>query len=65
VTLRSEAVVVAPEGIEPAEIAPLCCAGVTLFTAMRNMNARPGDLVAIQGIGYVPVLYNVLARLLT
>jgi D-arabinose 1-dehydrogenase-like Zn-dependent alcohol dehydrogenase len=47
--------VVAPEGIEPAEIAPLCCAGVTLFTAMRNMNARPGDLVAIQGIGYVPV----------
>ena len=27
------------------------CAGVTTFNALRNSDARPGDLVAVQGIG--------------
>lgn len=51
VLLRREAVVNIPTDIDPAEAAPLLCAGVTVFNSMRNQNAGPGDLVAIQGIG--------------
>jgi len=40
-----------PKGIPAAEVGPLMCAGVTVFNALRNAPARPGDLVAIQGIG--------------
>jgi D-arabinose 1-dehydrogenase-like Zn-dependent alcohol dehydrogenase len=40
-----------PDGIDAAEAGPLLCAGVTTFNALRNSGARPGDLVAIQGIG--------------
>ncbi len=40
-----------PEGMEPAQAAPLGCAGVTTFTPLRDCAARPGDLVAIVGIG--------------
>jgi D-arabinose 1-dehydrogenase-like Zn-dependent alcohol dehydrogenase len=34
-----------------AEAAPLLCAGITTFNALRNAGARPGDLVAVQGLG--------------
>jgi D-arabinose 1-dehydrogenase-like Zn-dependent alcohol dehydrogenase len=38
--------------IAPAEEAgPFMCAGVTVFNALRNSGARPGDVVAVQGIG--------------
>lgn len=40
-----------PEQITAAEAAPLLCAGVTTFNALRNAKLRAGDLVAIQGIG--------------
>lgn len=40
-----------PEGMDPVEAAPLLCAGVTTFNALRNTDARPGDLVAVQGLG--------------
>jgi D-arabinose 1-dehydrogenase-like Zn-dependent alcohol dehydrogenase len=40
-----------PEGLDFAEAAPLMCAGVTTFNALRNTSARAGDLVAIQGLG--------------
>ena len=40
-----------PAELAPEEAAPLMCAGVTTFNALRNSGARPGDLVAIQGIG--------------
>jgi alcohol dehydrogenase/propanol-preferring alcohol dehydrogenase len=40
-----------PEGLHPAEAAPLMCAGVTTFNSLRNAGARPGDLVAVLGIG--------------
>ena len=40
-----------PDALTPAEAAPLMCAGITVFNAMRNSGARSGDLVAIQGIG--------------
>src|SRR5213076_72429 len=40
-----------PEGMGFAEAAPLLCAGVTTFNALRNSGARPGDLVAMHGLG--------------
>jgi D-arabinose 1-dehydrogenase-like Zn-dependent alcohol dehydrogenase len=40
-----------PGGLTPEEAAPLMCAGVTTFNALRHSGAQPGDLVAIQGIG--------------
>src|SRR5436309_287524 len=46
-----EAVAAMPESLEAAEAAPLLCAGVTTFNALRHSGALPGDLVAVQGIG--------------
>jgi D-arabinose 1-dehydrogenase-like Zn-dependent alcohol dehydrogenase len=40
-----------PDGLTPEEAAPLMCAGITTFNALRHSGAAPGDLVAIQGIG--------------
>jgi D-arabinose 1-dehydrogenase-like Zn-dependent alcohol dehydrogenase len=40
-----------PEGLSQVDAAPLMCAGVTTFNPLRNSGARPGDLVAILGIG--------------
>lgn len=40
-----------PEGMSFTDAAPLLCAGVTTFNALRNAGARPGDLVAVQGLG--------------
>ncbi|TFK81304.1 GroES-like protein [Polyporus arcularius HHB13444] len=50
-TLRSEAVVSVPEDMDPAATAPLLCAGVTCFNALRHMDVIPPEWVAIQGIG--------------
>lgn len=51
VLLRTEAVVPVPRELDPAEAAPLLCAGVTTFNSLRHMNLHPGDVVGIQGIG--------------
>ncbi|THG94804.1 hypothetical protein EW026_g6732 [Hermanssonia centrifuga] len=51
VTLRSEAITLVPEDMDPAEVAPLLCAGITTFNSLRNMDVRPPDVVAVQGIG--------------
>jgi len=40
-----------PDALSSVDAAPLLCAGVTTFNALRNSGARPGDLVAILGIG--------------
>jgi D-arabinose 1-dehydrogenase-like Zn-dependent alcohol dehydrogenase len=40
-----------PSELTPEEAAPIMCAGVTTFNALRNSGARAGDLVAVQGIG--------------
>jgi alcohol dehydrogenase/propanol-preferring alcohol dehydrogenase len=40
-----------PTELSPVEAAPLMCAGVTTYNALRNSGARPGDLVAIYGLG--------------
>lgn len=40
-----------PDELLPMEAAPLLCAGLTTFNGLRNSKARPGELVAIQGVG--------------
>jgi D-arabinose 1-dehydrogenase-like Zn-dependent alcohol dehydrogenase len=40
-----------PEGLDPIEAAPLLCAGITTFNALRHSGATPGDTVVIQAIG--------------
>ncbi len=47
----AEAVAAIPDDLPAAEAAPLLCAGITVFNALRHSGARAGDLVAIQGIG--------------
>jgi D-arabinose 1-dehydrogenase-like Zn-dependent alcohol dehydrogenase len=48
---RSEALALVPDELSPVEAAPLVCAGVTTFNCLRNSGARPGDLVAVLGLG--------------
>src|SRR5438046_4105589 len=40
-----------PDDLSSAEAAPLLCAGITTYNALRNAGLRGGDLVAVQGIG--------------
>jgi len=40
-----------PDELDAAEVGPLLCAGVTTYNSLRNSGARPGDTVAVQGIG--------------
>ena len=40
-----------PADLPPADAAPLMCAGLTTFNALRNSGARPGDVVAVLGLG--------------
>jgi D-arabinose 1-dehydrogenase-like Zn-dependent alcohol dehydrogenase len=47
----SEALAAIPESLSAIEAAPLLCAGLTTFNALRHSGALPGDLVAVQGIG--------------
>ena len=47
----AEAVAAMPDDLPADEAAPLLCAGITVFNALRNSGARSGDLVAVQGIG--------------
>jgi D-arabinose 1-dehydrogenase-like Zn-dependent alcohol dehydrogenase len=46
-----EALAEMPESLDATEAAPLMCAGVTTFNALRHSGALPCDLVAVQGIG--------------
>ncbi len=50
VTTVQELVMI-PKELNEIEGAPLLCAGVTTFDALKNSGAKPGDVVAIQGIG--------------
>jgi D-arabinose 1-dehydrogenase-like Zn-dependent alcohol dehydrogenase len=51
VVVPYEAVARIPKELDAADAGPLLCAGVTTFNALRNSGARPGDTVAVQGIG--------------
>jgi D-arabinose 1-dehydrogenase-like Zn-dependent alcohol dehydrogenase len=46
-----EAVAVIPNELSATEAAPLMCAGITTYNALRNSGARVGEVVAILGIG--------------
>jgi alcohol dehydrogenase, propanol-preferring len=48
---RSSGLVRVPDGLDPLAAAPLLCAGLTVFNALRNSGAPLNALVAIQGIG--------------
>jgi propanol-preferring alcohol dehydrogenase len=58
---RESGLVAVPDEISPQDAAPLVCAGVTTYNALRSF-ARPGDLVAVQGIGGVGHLAIQFAR---
>lgn len=47
----ASAVAFLPQDINPVEAAPLLCAGITTFNALRNSVARAGDVVAVLGLG--------------
>src|SRR5579872_886775 len=47
----ASALVHVPDSLDAIESAPLLCAGITTFNALRNCGAGPGDLVAIHGVG--------------
>jgi len=47
----SSAVARLPADLPPVEASPLMCAGITMFNVLRNSGARPGDMVAILGLG--------------
>jgi D-arabinose 1-dehydrogenase-like Zn-dependent alcohol dehydrogenase len=46
-----EALAAIPDELSAAEAAPLLCAGITTFNALRHSGAGPGDLVAVLGVG--------------
>ncbi|MCA9590785.1 MAG: zinc-binding dehydrogenase, partial [Myxococcales bacterium] len=51
VVVPSESVARIPDGLDAIDAGPLLCAGVTTYNSLRNSGARPGDTVAVQGIG--------------
>ena len=46
-----EALALIPDELSFIDAAPLVCAGITTYNALRNSGARPGDVVAVQGLG--------------
>jgi len=48
---HSSALALLPQELSAIEAGPLVCAGVTTFNSLRNSGARPGDVVAILGLG--------------
>ena len=50
-TAPAVAVAQVPDDLSPVEAAPLMCAGITTYNALRNSGARAGDLVAVLGLG--------------
>jgi len=52
-TVRQEAMTGVPDGVDLAHAGPLVCAGLTAYNVLRNSETRPGDVVAVQGVGGV------------
>lgn len=51
VVAPAEALVAIPDSLKSMDAAPLLCAGITTFNALRNSGAKPPDTVAILGMG--------------
>src|SRR5262249_21604098 len=47
----ADALAAVPNGLQSADAAPLLCAGITTFNALRNAGARPPAVVAVLGMG--------------
>ena len=47
----AEALARIPDDLSDVDAAPLMCAGITTFNALRESRRRPGDLVAVLGVG--------------
>jgi propanol-preferring alcohol dehydrogenase len=57
---KASGLVIVPDELDSVVAAPLLCAGLTTFGALRNAPAKAGDLVAIVGIGglgHLPIQY--------
>ncbi|WP_395245310.1 alcohol dehydrogenase AdhP [Agromyces sp. MMS24-K17] len=51
-----------PDGVDPVEVAPILCAGVTVYKGLKETEVRPGQWVVISGIGglgHVAVQYAI------
>jgi alcohol dehydrogenase, propanol-preferring len=48
---EARAIASVPDELTSVEAAPLLCAGITTYNALRNASLRGGDLVAVQGVG--------------
>src|SRR3954470_20313413 len=51
VVAPAEALAAVPDSLNSVDAAPLLCAGITTFNALRNTDARPPDTVAVLGMG--------------
>jgi D-arabinose 1-dehydrogenase-like Zn-dependent alcohol dehydrogenase len=51
VVAPANALALIPDDLSDVDAAPLLCAGITTFNSLRNSGARPGDTVAILGVG--------------
>lgn len=51
VRVPQDALAAVPDDLAAVDAAPLLCAGITTFNALRESGARPGDLVAVLGVG--------------
>ncbi len=51
-----------PKGLEPARVAPLMCAGITAYSPLRQFGCKPGDRVAVMGLGGVGHMAVKLAK---
>ena len=54
----ASALALVPDALDAIESAPLLCAGITTFNALRNCGAGPGDLVVIHGVGGSAILVS-------
>ncbi|PYH48548.1 alcohol dehydrogenase [Aspergillus saccharolyticus JOP 1030-1] len=63
-TLRADAAVPVPKDVDPISFAPLLCAGITVFNAIRKSNVPQGDTIAISGVGGLGHLAIQYARLM-
>jgi uncharacterized zinc-type alcohol dehydrogenase-like protein len=51
VVVDADYVLTVPDGIDPVQVAPLLCAGITTYAPLRKWGAGPGTKVAIVGLG--------------
>lgn len=51
VNVRGDAIAHVPRDVDPAQLAPLLCAGVTAFASLKHARIEPGETVAVQGLG--------------